>query len=282
MRRPRVLLAAAGLVALGTVAAACGSSKPAPPGAAGTGGTTASTTAASTTSAPMKGSPTTMDVSSTTMNMAPMGKPLAVRADGLVDPARIDLSGMPGVTAAEQQRAESLLRRSILTLPKWADYRKAEAGGYRSIGDGITGEEHFLRWEAVNDGVMLDPSAPESLVYKVDPATGTRTLEAAMFILPERYNLNNVPNVGGALTQFHTHDNLCFNNDTKAPKVVGLTNGEGKCPPPLVKFRANVMLHVWIRPNPCGPFAALEGVGAGQTKPGTTRACDMVHGAATP
>ena len=277
MRRRPVLFAASGLVAVGMLASACVGSKPAPPGAAGAGSTSASTTstAAATTT-------TSAATTSTTMNMAAMGKPLAVRADGLVDPAKIDLSGMPGVTAAEQQRAESLLRRTILTLPRWADYRKAEADGYRSIGDGLTGEEHFLRWEAVNDKVMLDPRAPESLVYKVDPATGARTLEAAMFILPERYNLNNVPDVGGALTQFHIHDNLCFNNDPKAPKVVGLTNGEGKCPPPLVKFRANVMLHVWIRPNTCGPFAALEGVGAGQTKPGTTRACDMVHGAASP
>ncbi|MBI2684628.1 MAG: hypothetical protein HYX33_04460 [Actinobacteria bacterium] len=272
MRR-RPALAAAGLVGLAALAAACGSSQSAyPPAATSTTRPPAITaaSAAATTS-------TTMDMTTGTTP-----KPLAVRADGLIDPAKVDLSGVPGVTAAEQKRAEDLLRKSILTLPKWADYKQAEADGYRSIGDGITGEEHFLRWEAVNDNVVLDPSAPESLVYKVDPATGKRTLEAAMFIMPERYNLSNVPDIGGALTQFHIHDNLCFSNDPKAPKVVGLTNGSGKCPPPFVKFRANVMLHVWIRPNRCGPFAALEGVGAGQIKPGTQRACDMVHGAAMP
>ena len=32
------------------------------------------------------------------------------------------------------------------------------------------------------------------------------------------------------------------------------------------------MIHVWITQNPCGPFAALEGVGAGQVLPGQTRA----------
>jgi hypothetical protein len=41
------------------------------------------------------------------------------------------------------------------------------------------------------------------------------------------------------------------------------------------------MVHVWIRPNPCGPFAALEGVGAGQVAPGQTRACDTMHGEAS-
>ena len=30
-----------------------------------------------------------------------------------------------------------------------------------------------------------------------------------------------------------------------------------------------------------GPFAALEGVGAGQLKPGEVRSCDHVHGANT-
>ena len=39
------------------------------------------------------------------------------------------------------------------------------------------------------------------------------------------------------------------------------------------------MIHVWIQKHPCGPFAALEGVGAGQVKPGETAACDHAHGA---
>ena len=34
------------------------------------------------------------------------------------------------------------------------------------------------------------------------------------------------------------------------------------------------MLHVWTIPNPCGPFAALEGIGAGQVPVGQTRNCD--------
>ncbi len=38
------------------------------------------------------------------------------------------------------------------------------------------------------------------------------------------------------------------------------------------------MIHVWIRKNPCGPFAALEGVGAGEVAPGETKLCDTAHG----
>ena len=38
------------------------------------------------------------------------------------------------------------------------------------------------------------------------------------------------------------------------------------------------MIHVWIVGNPCGPFAALEGVAGGQILPGQTRLCDAAHG----
>jgi hypothetical protein len=38
------------------------------------------------------------------------------------------------------------------------------------------------------------------------------------------------------------------------------------------------MVHVWIVGNPCGPFAALEGVGGGQVAPGEPVNCDDAHG----
>ena len=49
--------------------------------------------------------------------------------------------------------------------------------------------------------------------------------------------------------------------------------------PPLVKPAQGPMIHVWTTKHPCGPFAALDGVGAGQIKPGETRLCDHAHGA---
>jgi len=36
------------------------------------------------------------------------------------------------------------------------------------------------------------------------------------------------------------------------------------------------MLHVWIVPTPCGPFAAVEG-GSGQVPHGETQRCDPQH-----
>jgi hypothetical protein len=209
--------------------------------------------------------------------LARLAHPLAVTANGDFDAAKVDLSGIYGVTPAEQHRAEALLKESIEVLPHWANVATAAKEGFHSIGDGLTGDEHWIHWDWINDNDYLDPHHPEALVYHVDPS-GKRTIEAAMFILPNRFNFHNIPDWYGTLVQFHIHDNLCFTNDPVAPQVAGITSDNGPCNPPLVNFHPNVMMHVWIRPNPCGPFAALEGVGAGQTAPGTVRACDRQHG----
>jgi hypothetical protein len=87
-----------------------------------------------------------------------------------------------------------------------------------------------------------------------------------------------VPDIGGALMQWHVHDDLCFTTDPVQPRVVGQTNAAGGCANGLVKFAPSPMIHVWITPHRCGPFAALEGVGAGQIAPGQERLCDHQHG----
>jgi hypothetical protein len=60
--------------------------------------------------------------------------------------------------------------------------------------------------------------------------------------------------------------------------VAGITSVGGQCQAPLKKLDPVPMIHVWITPHPCGPFAALEGIGAGQVKAGETQLCDHVHG----
>jgi hypothetical protein len=187
----------------------------------------------------------------------------------------IDLGGVAGVTPQQQARAENLVAINVLRLPQWADPATAEAAGYRSIGDGATGFEHFINWSYLDDNHILDPDHPESIVYSVQGAV--RTLVSAMYMLPPGSTLDTVPDIGGALTQWHIHDNLCFTGGS-APQVVGLTNSAGKCDAPTVALQPVPMVHVWIVPTACGPFSALEGVGAGQVKPGETPACDHVHG----
>ena len=193
------------------------------------------------------------------------------------DPTQpIDLSGTPGVTPEQQAAAENLIAVTLVRLPQWSDPADAEAAGFHSIGDAATGHEHYINWDWINDDVILDPDQPESLVYAPQP-DGSKQLVSAMYMLPDSVDLEDVPDIGGALMQWHIHDNLCFTTGD-APKVAGLVDGQGNCRNGLQKFRPSPMIHVWITPHRCGPFAALEGVGAGQIAEGEERLCDHDHG----
>ena len=196
------------------------------------------------------------------------------------DPSKpINLGGEPGVTPAEVARAEKLVRDTLRDLPKYANWQVAYADGYRSIGDASTGYEHFVKWSYVNDGHILDSQLPESVVYRI--TNGNKTLVAAMYMLPFADTFADVPDVGGPLTQWHVHDDLCLADNPSDPlqKVVSsLTTVSGACPAGSTKAGSSPMLHVWVVANACGPFASLEGIGAGQVPPGQTRHCDRAHG----
>lgn len=188
----------------------------------------------------------------------------------------IDLGGVEGVTPLQQAAAENLVAVTLLRLPQFADPAVAQARGWHSIGDGFTGYEHYVNWALVDDDVILDPDQPESLVYQV--IDGEKTLVAAMFMLPDDVGLDEVPELGGRLTQWHVHDDLCYTDDPVAPRVGGLREPGGPCPDGLVPGRENAMVHVWIVPHECGPFAALEGVAGGTIAEGEERWCDHAHG----
>ncbi|MEN9644362.1 MAG: hypothetical protein RL238_1031 [Actinomycetota bacterium] len=193
------------------------------------------------------------------------------------DPATgIDLSGVPGVTAEQQARAQQLIDDTLRELPKWSTVAAAEADGYRSIGDAGTGSEHFIKRELIQDDVMLDPTQPESLVFTVKG--NTKTLAGAMFIASARPTDDpSLTDWAGPLMTWHNHGNLCWDQVNGVATVVGLTDASGKCARGVNTGGANPMVHVWITPHQCGPFAALEGVGAGQASVSEEERVDMCH-----
>lgn len=192
------------------------------------------------------------------------------------DPNNVDLSGIDGVSPEQEQRAEELVTATVEQLPEYADVDTAYAAGYRSIEDDGTGVEHYINWDYIDDEHTLDPAYPESLMYRVDG--DERILEAAMFMLPEDVELDEVPDVGGPMTQWHIHDNLCYSMaNPDAPRVAGVAPPGTDCPGDLVRGRENAMIHVWIVPNECGPFAALSGIGGGTVPEGEERLCDHTN-----
>ncbi|MFC4125483.1 hypothetical protein [Nocardia rhizosphaerae] len=194
--------------------------------------------------------------------------------------APIDVSGVPGVTAEQEQRASALIRDTLDKLPAFADVTTVAALGYRSIGDSVTGYEHYINTSYIRDDGFLDPTRPESLVYRVD---GTdRTLVSAMYIAKGKtIDDPELTDYAGPLMQWHVHDNLCWRAGDNGPQVAGVTDAAGNCPPNSINpGSGNPMVHVWIAPHQCGPFAALEGHGAGQaaTDGRRTDTCDHDHG----
>lgn len=157
----------------------------------------------------------------------------------------------------------------------WLALAGLASAGFRSIGDGFTGTEHLVNQAFLRDDTVLDPGRPESVVF--DTSGGGRRLVAAMYMLAPGTPLEEVPDVGGALVQWHTHEDLCF---APAGNVVGITDAAGRCRPGQVKPVPSPMVHVWITPHRCGPFAALEGIAGGRLADGETRLCDHAHGSA--
>jgi hypothetical protein len=205
--------------------------------------------------------------------------PAAVAAPVPYDPTKpIDLGGVAGVTLEQQAFAENVVADTVRNLPQWADPAVAEAAGFHSILDGSTGHEHYIQWDWIDDDVWLDPDFPESLVYEPHP-DGSKTLVSAMFMLPHDMELADVPDWGGPLMQWHEHGDLCFTDDPVAPRVAGTKPIGEPCQPPLVDRGTAPMIHVWITPHVCGPFAALEGIAAGQVEAGEEHLCDEAHGA---
>ena len=192
------------------------------------------------------------------------------------DPAvGIDMSKVPGVSAEQAARAQALIEATLRDLPRWADTATAIADGYVSIGDAGTGSEHYIKGSLINDDLMLDPSQPESLVYTVDG--DKRILAGVMFIAsPRPTDDPSLTDWAGPLMTWHNHGNLCWDLVEGTLKVIGVVNETtGKCEGGFNAGGDVPMVHVWILPHPCGPFAALEGQGAGQAAVPEDQRVDM-------
>ena len=160
------------------------------------------------------------------------------------------------LTAAQQEAARSLLDTTRAAMASFPDEAAVVAAGYQSIGDSITGFEHYVHAEYLDDGVDLDPTRIESIVLRV--AGGTKTVESAMYILGPTATMADVPDIAGELTAWHDHQNLCWDG----LRVVAITRADGSCP--RGEFRGTPpMLHVWLTDQACGPFSGIEGIHGG-------------------
>ena len=162
----------------------------------------------------------------------------------------------PRLTAQQRNAAQSLLDSTVSGMQRFPNVDAVTAAGYEWIGDGARGGfRHYVNWSYLTDGRELDPSRIESVVAEVKPG-GVLQVATAMYILEDGKTMSDVPDIAGELTTWHNHTNLCWVGHRLAGTLVN-----GSCQPGGELRVTPPMLHVWLTPQPCGPFSGLEGHG---------------------
>ncbi|HLJ83666.1 MAG TPA: hypothetical protein VKT51_05780 [Candidatus Eremiobacteraceae bacterium] len=113
--------------------------------------------------------------------------------------------------AGDRQRADAIVATLRLTLTKYADYRVAEADGYKPFLPNIPQPHyHFTNW--VNGLAALgkfDPTRPTSLLYARD-GSGYK-LVGAMYTAPRNATPDQLnARIPLSIAHWHQHVNMCW------------------------------------------------------------------------
>ena len=153
-------------------------------------------------------------------------------------------------TPAQSRAADELVADTRQGLARFADLRDSLAAGYAPHHHRREAIKHYFNPAHVTDGRVLDPARPEGLMYA---NTGRGPVLVAAVYLMNRGGEPGIA-VGGCLTQWHAHDNLC-SSDPANGMITGLQAPGRPCPPGQVPWAAPAMLHTWVITVPGGPFA---------------------------
>lgn len=173
-------------------------------------------------------------------------------------PGERERADVEGATEAQRARAGELLAAvhaaARRNLPS---YRSARRAGYARSRLSVRNRDgtrkltlHLNRREFYDDGRLVDPERPESLVYW-RRARGAPVLAAVMFRAPRLA----VPDLGaGPITSWHAHTKCvsrrAFRRDPSR-RAMGV-----KCPRGQVaRFGVTSMLHVWLLDDIASAFA---------------------------
>jgi hypothetical protein len=157
------------------------------------------------------------------------------------------------ITPEQQAAADDLLADVLVEVAaRWPTVDEALDAGYRITAPPFGGEgSHMVHPDYTQDDIQLDPTKPESLVLGDD----NHTVAAAMFV--REAVGEEGPQVGGCLTLWHAHDNLCYDAPfLEAGNVVWLAY-LGGCPSGTMVRITPGMLHVWVDGRP-DPFEGIE------------------------
>jgi hypothetical protein len=174
-------------------------------------------------------------------------------------------------TAAQVQAAANLIKQTDASLVRYENVNNAIAAGYTER-LATNGEEHLLCQNCSPAYQGLNPQDPSSLVYAINVKGHPPILLGAMYLMGS----GNGPQVGGGLTRWHSHLEVCENG-----RIIIAGFGlalPGTCNPSTWKDQYTTqMLHVWVVPYPGGVFSddlstaattAAAQTALAETKPG--------------
>ncbi len=130
-------------------------------------------------------------------------------------------------------------------ISRFQNVAAAMAEGYVTDGMPTNAVMHYDSTDARRDGRILDPTAPESLVY-ANTATGPQLL-GALFTMAGTGRSG--PRFGGCLTIWHKHK-YC-----RTPAGTGRPRVNGRCPAGTKEASTSEMIHTWVVPMEGGPYA---------------------------
>ena len=161
-------------------------------------------------------------------------------------------------TEAQLEAAASLVTETRAAVAKYATLDAAIAAGYKAMEPPDQQIVHYFNPAYMNDADVLNPEHVQSLIY----FNGKRgaVLIGAMYMMPRAYDPG--PQIGGPLTVWHQHSDICFDNITGVAVAFvhssdfDSTDKSGSCPRGSTLKVTPQMLHVWLVDNPDGPFAS--------------------------
>ena len=172
---------------------------------------------------------------------------------GSISPGMVmNAGGATEISVAQQAEADQLWAATAAFTDRYRDLSVAAADGYRV--DGVAGNDfHAGNPEYQNDGLMLDPTRPENLIYGMGP--NGPVLLGVMF---ETEGLRSDPPLtGGAALDWHRHEQVCFALTPSG--LAGLVDPFGNCAAGSLAIpTTNSMMHVWTLEGAPTKFGDLD------------------------
>jgi hypothetical protein len=144
-------------------------------------------------------------------------------------------------TATQRAAAQALVAAVTSDIAPYTNVQTAEADGYAPMSAARGPMTHYLNRSVVEQSDVLDPAHPSALMF-ANTVDGP-VLIGAMFLGPAPCQPG--PDIGGSLTQWHAHDNLCVSGG----QLTGKTNADGTCTVGTHRDTSYFMLHVWTAPQ---------------------------------